>query len=249
MVKMRSMVIFFTFMGVAATLAKTSISPEMNACRQIELMVGIEFLAKGKDIPITWGEIPTIQRMRNETQGEYVDTSSINLLRHLNSFAIVPHAPVIVSEPGISKKRAAKRLFAISRDKNLASEDASGQAEGGRYAVLLSNDGNATEPHWIPESEANIILSQFKEFDPSNQPLPFPDIVRISKLSEERKQKSLQVIREHHRGKASKKKEHEIQSHSYKEGTILRWVWMALGLLIVALAGIYGYSVLRRRKV
>jgi len=219
----------------------------MNACRQIEIMVGLEFVAKGKDLPVTWGEIPTIQRMQRESQAEYVDTSSINLMRCLNSFAIVPNTPVISSEPGISRKRSTKRLFAISRYKNRAFEDASGQAEG-RYAVLVSNDGTITEPHWIPEHEANIIFSQIGGLDPSYQPVPFPDIDRISKLSEERKEKALEVIRDHYREEAAReKKERPMQNLFHRDGLIESWGWLAAGSLTLVALGVFGYVAMRQR--
>lgn len=59
---------------------------------------------------------------------------------------------------------------------------------GGRFAIVIFAEGSpSAAPSWIPESEARIIISQIKDFDPVNQPLAFDELRQLAREKQEQK--------------------------------------------------------------
>lgn len=135
----------------------------------MELEVQIDSL--GKELPKSWDDFETIGMMKN------------GLLKHqlfqaktINSFALVPTAPIIEAQPGISQEYQGHRLFLISKKENFTTNKGSG-----RYAILIKPQELDSQPmrifaDFIPEGTAKLILNKIPDFDPARQPLAFEDL-------------------------------------------------------------------------
>ena len=143
------------------------ISEETNVIRQITMCVYDDFTSASKGLPSTFDSIPSLR--------EWVDRDK-SIVSFINRLAVVPGSPTIRPERGISNSLTNCQLFAISRnnsfDKVLSSEG-DDKESGGRHSILI-NEGDI-HAIWIPENQAQLILNQIKDFDPTKQPLAFQD--------------------------------------------------------------------------
>lgn len=140
-------------------------------CRDISMSLQSEFLGKGHKLPVSLGDLDLLQEIvsRDPRYGEL-----------LNRMAVVPDAPVVMNAEGIRRDHVAMRIFAIERETNsdYAPHSEAGTPQVGRYSLWISQDGNYAAPAWILETEAQAIFNQLEGFDPSSQPLAFPDAER-----------------------------------------------------------------------
>ncbi len=146
--------------------------------------LGVAYLLEGslrgklsnQPLPGSWDEIePVVEIRKMDPRG------SLYVMKTINSFALVPGAPVIIKEPGISYEYYGKRLFLISRSEDFVPPDSPG-----RYAILIDPEGTDPEKmqtysHFIPEETAQLILGQLKGFDPKKTPVAFEDLPAIEK--------------------------------------------------------------------
>ena len=127
-------------------------------------------------LPSSWDEIEPIAEIRKmDPRG------SLYTMRTINSFSLVPGAPVIIKEPGISREHYGKRLFLISREEEPVQFNSPG-----RCVVLVdpkSIDATAlrTYSYFIPEASAQLILGQIEGFDPKKTPVAFENLPAIEK--------------------------------------------------------------------
>jgi hypothetical protein len=144
---------------------------ELRACQNLELDVSYRIGQEGKGIPESWDELMTIERMKAG-----MVKHRLNIAKAINTFALVPGAPVIGSRNGISRDYSGHRLFLISRNEIVAESLGSG-----RCAILVKPLELDDRPVrviscFVPEETAKIILEGMPEFDPAKQPLAFDDL-------------------------------------------------------------------------
>lgn len=146
--------------------------------------LGVAYLLEGslrgklsnQPLPDSWDEIePVVEIRKMDPRG------SLHVMKTINSFALVPGAPVIIKEPGISYEYYGKRLFLISRSEDVIPPDSPG-----RYVILIDPEG--TDPktmraysYFIPEATAQLILGQLKVFDPKKTSVAFENLPAIEK--------------------------------------------------------------------
>lgn len=148
------------------------ISEEASVIRQISMCVFDDFLREKKDLPKSFDDIPSLR--------EWVikETAIASLV---NDLAIVPTTPLIHAEQGISNKFTKYKLFAISRGRSfdtVISSEGSDRAIGGRHSILIDEKNSDIFSMWIPENQAQIILKQINDFDPTKQPLAFQGLTQ-----------------------------------------------------------------------
>lgn len=142
----------------------------LGICRDISMSLKDDFIDQGKSLPASFEDFPMLKSSVEKYPG---------ILKHLNTLAIVPNAPIIGEELGISRSLSGRRIFAISRNvsfdyaKNKYSSD---PVKGGRYIVAIESPSQDYPGSWISEPEAQIIFKQLKGFDPAKQPLAFQNM-------------------------------------------------------------------------
>lgn len=167
-----SYVIFHQFVSFAFSYTETTSAMQM--CRTIEIALYDDFILPGKPLPWSFENMPFLRECAEHQWAE-----SPHEFELLNDLVIVPSAPTIKKEQGISLNRAGSRLFAISRTWNFDYSkngfDRSNPRDGGRFVILISENPLSVAPSWISEQEARITLNQIVGFDPAKQPRSFDD--------------------------------------------------------------------------
>ena len=176
--------IFFTALLVSNGDSRVEIDEGGYFCRQIEMSLAEEFLKAKKPLPSSFEEM---ELLREIVARDPEDSRSIN------GMVIVPEAPKISSQRGISRTRSDRRLFAISRT---AGERKAAPNELGRYSVWISRDGTYATPEWIPESEVQLIMNQLEDFSPESQPMAFVDAEEDIREKKDRDEIIQQQMRE-----------------------------------------------------
>jgi hypothetical protein len=156
--------------------ANSTISAKMMICIEIESNLLYQFVNVRKDLPVSWDEFQTISM----TKSGLLQYQTFRA-KTINSFALVPGAPIIQPQPGISREYSGHRLFLISRDETFTKTPVSG-----RYAILIKPEELDSKPvqtysHFIHEETAQIILKQIKGFDPQRQPLAFENFDQLER--------------------------------------------------------------------
>ncbi len=185
--------IAFLLGTVNAAIAHNLETPTLGICRRLAMIVWDEVIREGHTLPESWDEIPGIGRIRNDPS--VMNPSELAII---NTLAIVPHAPEIVPEPGISRDHSERRLFVIGRKSSFdhaPSDHNFDPLKGGRFAILVAPDASDIVATWIPEPEARIILKQIEGFDPSAQSLAFKNIAQLEFEKEERHQRLMKDAR------------------------------------------------------
>ncbi len=182
--KIISLMIAFTACLVNITCATSrSLSREMNVCYDLEAFLIVRLNYEKKGLPESWNDF-------EEVAMNLMGLSKTSPLRReaINSFALVPGAPVIKPHPKIPVKYSGNRLILISRIENVVNPSLRG-----RYAILVEPQESVSQvvkahSYLIPEETAQVILKQIQNFDPKEQPFAFDDGVpnspnRASKAS------------------------------------------------------------------
>lgn len=230
-------------------MTKNRNSRELSECKQLALQFQSSRLHEdGGGLPDSWNDFITVS---NALEGK----SKIDpyQMETINSFALVPGHPIIKSHPQIPREFIGCSLLTINRKEKFAEE----YGEKGRYAILVGNPTKSSDAmppllsYFIPAEAARAILDQMPDFDPSTQPLAFePEF--IAKVERELKQKDenwREAAESNYRELAAReRKDHPVRSLLHQKKSVMRLVWMAVGLLVLAVAGLFGYSALRRRK-
>lgn len=154
----------------------------LTMVRNIEGGLHEEFLTKGRPLPDSLGKIELLNEIvrRNPNSGMLI-----------NQMAVVPGTPQIIKSEGTSHRRSDWRIFAIGRitNKDYAPEGKNDQDFSlGRYSVWITKEGTHAAAIWIPETEVQAIFKQIGAFDPSAQPVPFPEAEEMvsEKMARER---------------------------------------------------------------
>lgn len=149
--------------------AERKVPKELGFARLMTGLLANNVLLGGNRIPEGWSDFMLVNYMKKEA------IHSAFSLKSINSFALVPHSPVIKENKGIPTEFSGKRLFLISRYKiHTASSDQ------GRCVILIYPSANESDKiisaaYFIPEITAQLILNQIPGFDPTKQPLAFDD--------------------------------------------------------------------------
>jgi hypothetical protein len=168
MKKIISLILYF-FILSNCLQAKNDRPKEYAYARLMTVLFSNNRLMGGKEIPEGWSDYIQISYMKKEA------TPSASYFKAVNSFAIVPNAPLIKKQKEISTEYSGARLFLISRYK--IHTDSLGP---GRCVILLypsseKIDKVTSAAYFIPETTAQLILAQIPDFDPTAQPLAFDD--------------------------------------------------------------------------
>lgn len=210
--------------------ANSTISAELVICREIELSLKYQFINDHKDLPVSWAEFEGIRM----TKAGLLQYESFRA-KTINSFAIVPGAPIIQSQLGIPREYSGWRLFLISRDENPTKTSGSG-----RYAILikpeeLDSKSVRTYSYFIPEETAQIILKQIKGFDPRKQPLAFENIDQLERDKKARQDQLTQEVKTHLKKTGKLGKVDQTIPDDHSKGSGRYWIaWVTAGSFIAA---------------
>lgn len=159
--------------------SRTETTAAMQMCRTVEIALYEDFILPGKPLPVSFEDMPYL---RECAENQWADRP--HEFELLNDLVVVPYAPAIKKEQGISSNRAGLRLFAISRTWNFDYARKgfvrSDPMAGGRFVILISENPLSVAPSWIPEQEARTILNQVSDFDPAKQPSSFDEFAKIA---------------------------------------------------------------------
>jgi hypothetical protein len=149
--------------------ATSDLPRELGAARLMTGLLSNNVLLGGKEIPEGWGELMQIDYMKREA------TPSASYFKAINSFALVPHAPLVKKQKEISTEYSGARLFLISRYKIYTNARAPGRCVILIFPSVDKFEKNTIAAYFIPETTAQLILAQIPDFDPTAQPLAFDD--------------------------------------------------------------------------
>jgi hypothetical protein len=222
------LIISFVICAPIFVNANSSITAQMGICNQIEMSLSFRLINEKKEIPKSWDELIDIEMAKKRP----LDRNGFRV-KTINSFALVPGAPLIQSQSEIPREYRNHRLFMISREENIGKV-----SMRGRYAILIGSDGTDSKSlrsfsYFIPEETAKLILKQFPDFDPAKQPFAFTeaDFERSEKLklSEDGSYIYDQSFPE--------KKIRDIKSPQAPENTptasILLWPWLLSAFILI----------------
>jgi hypothetical protein len=243
---MKFLIIVATWFLVSfhSILARSEMSQARYACNMIELAIWDEFVSQGKPLPSSWDDITSFREMKKN-----MSTQSINTLRHINAFALVPNAPVIHAEAGISRNISDRRLFAIGRiaEFHLPSAKSNDETtQQGRYVILVTVNGDKTDSCWVLESEVQLILKQINDLDLNKQQLAFDDLDSFELARREAQNRSVQEIQQHqkivekHESNASPLRD-EPKSDNSKD--YVNWIVSGWIILILVVCSVLYYRI------
>jgi hypothetical protein len=169
------MKLFTTFFLIAfwplLSKADSRMTAEMIVSNNLVGEMYVQIDSIDQELPKSWDDFESIGMMKNQSLKHQLFRAKI-----INTFALVPGAPVIASQPGISREYYGHRLFLVSRVETFTKSQG-----GGRYAILIKPEELDSKPvrifsHFIPEEIAELILKQVSSFDPERQPRAFQDL-------------------------------------------------------------------------
>lgn len=146
---------------------------EITVCMDLAAQLSYDFRRENGDVlPEKWEDFMGIRMLKDGKLDE-----DVGYMEAINSMSLVPGAPVIRADPRISQEFVGFGLLMISKE-NTSYDRLDGD---GRYAILVGpkteNPNDRLFPtHFVPKISADAILAQIPEFDPTNQPLAFPDV-------------------------------------------------------------------------
>ena len=98
----------------ALSNAESRGTAQMTVCGSPESTLIDDFIGAKKGLPTSWDDFEEIALLKKGS----LQLDSFRI-KTTNSFALVPGAPVIQAESGISRDYQGRRLFLISREENL----------------------------------------------------------------------------------------------------------------------------------
>lgn len=203
----------------------------MRICGFLESCLVRQSIDDNKNLPTSWNDFEVISYIKKDLKNH-----SLFELKTINSFAIVPGAPLIQPESGISGEYRGHRLFLISREENITKYSGKG-----RCVILIKPEELDSKPvrtysYFIPEETALLILKQIKGFDPKEQPIAFENIDQLEREKKASQEKMEQTIRENMRTNGKFKPDNRttpgdqpsINWESYKSA------WITGGVILTA---------------
>lgn len=242
---MRLTTFLVTFTFLSGAFAENGEFTEMlSTVRNIEGGLYEGYLQTGKALPVSLEKIDLIREIVERKP------SAGNLF---NEMVLIPGAPTIQRAPDIQRSHFGWRIFAIGRTVNTENEtrrSPDGQGVPGRYSVWISPDGTYCSPGWTPETEVQAVFKQIGGFDPSSQPLAFPNAERRVAADQARRiteDREFRRLYEQHQGKEKQAEKLAAPRMVDSENAVTLWVRL-LGLS----AGIFSLAciwyVIRSRK-
>ncbi len=230
----RTLVFFLLSVFHCAALIKDKNSHELSECKKLAYNYQMfRDTGAGGSLPRSWADFETVRSMRKGDR-----QSDVNRMRLINSFAMVPGAPVIINGLGIPMDFQGCSLLLISREEKYEDDYES----AGRYAILVGSEVPGTDikpllSYFLTSKASRAILEQIPDFDPIAQPLAFePEF--IAKVEREQKAhdaQSEEEIRDYYRDKAAREeKDHSPLSVFAVDGKI-RWMPVAVTFLLLSL--------------
>lgn len=231
--------------------SKTEVPEELNWYRQIELNLTDSFIMDGKDIPSNIRDWPIIKQ---EVLSE--GKSGLFFMRMSNRLALVPRFPVISCfENTSARKHNGSRVIAISRD------PVKQENQTGRYALLQTSDPESVWVTWLAEEDARTLFKSLDDFNPSIQPLPFPEVrdrENSERLAAEREQKAIQQIvkerdfRENNRkptsvGREGKKQQNPSDGNETDKESFNLSIWVILSV-VAGILMVWLLSLMRKKS-
>ena len=169
---MKEIIIFASVFSILINFAfaKSGFPKEWGVARMFTSSLYNNELLGGKRVPDTWEDMIEISWIKS---GKI--SKSSYYIKIVNSFALVPHSPVIKKDSKIPNEHSGKRLFLISRY-----QIHTASSTQGRCMILIdpfnTESGKIiSAPYFVPEATAQLIMAQIPDFDPTQQPLAFDD--------------------------------------------------------------------------
>ena len=179
--------IIISFLLKLPAHSRVEVSAELNWYRQIGLNLTDSFVVVGKPIPDDIRDWP-IMKQEVLKSGE----SGLYFMKTTNRLAFVPKFPVISCfDKTYARKHNGSRVLAVSRT------PVTQENQMGRYVILQTSDPESVWATWLEEEDAQILFKSLGDFDPSIQPMPFPEVgdrENSERLADEREKKAIQQI-------------------------------------------------------
>lgn len=161
---------------VLRVCASGGVSGEFGVCNSLGISLSIALDQEKKELPSTWEQFELVKAIK---QGKL--NNQLFSAKAINSFALVPGAPVIQIQSGIPREYSGYRIVFISRKGSITK-----YAGTGRCALLADPGGENSKqfrvyPVFFPEVLAQVILGQIQGFDPTTQPLAFEDLTAFER--------------------------------------------------------------------
>lgn len=235
---MKTTVIYLAILlWLLAPCGATSDSTDsLSVCREIGVSLTLEYLKQGRSLP---DSLNRLEGFREYRRGD------LWALRIANSMAVVPGAPVIRLEQGISRDRVGPKLFAIGRYESFdygdpADKGVSGR--GGRHSIWIAEDGITAITNWIPEPEVRLILDQVGNFEPAAQPLPFPDVAKMERKKMDSQSDELALKEGYLRPTIGVKIRHAFDQHP------AAWIAGVAAVLMLIIGSVWNIARIRKRN-
>lgn len=191
--------IFFVILLSQYANSMVEVTEEFSWYRQIGLNLTDSFIADGKEIPNDLREWPLIKK-EILTAGK----SGLFFMKKTNRLALVPEFPVISCfNQTYAKKHNGSKIIAVSRTALIDGNRI------GRYAILQTSDLESVWATWLAEDDAQILFKSLGDFEPSKEPLPFPEVEdreNSERLAAESEEKAIrQIVKEKDLRESSRK--------------------------------------------
>lgn len=215
-------------------------TPALSIFRDITVCLKEDYLSKGKKLPDSLNEIPMFREM---TINAWKDVRSLKLI---NTLALVPGAPLIRQEDGISPSHWGSKMFAISRTHNTeySNHTFNGNPEEGRYYITITPDGANATAGWLRESQVQLFFRQVPTFEPLKQPFTFANIDEIDREQKSRLDQSNQDVT-NNLSKIKKLESKVKLTPNVPNPEKWEQSWVALFALAVILVGLLIWFVMR----
>lgn len=228
-----------------SSLALSEVTENFSNYRQIAMDLDAYVSFEKSEIPKDAKKWPMVGRI---TSPENLKSS--RMMAMMNKLALVPGYPAInCFEKTEARVHNGSKVIAISRTAE------SWEKKIGRYVIFQTFDPPSVWATWLSEEDAKTLFASLGGFDPSKEPLLFPEIekqVEFERIANERDRNERQKMaedqlaaREAKRPDLKGQPREGVGKHSTTKAHQLWWSVAAAAFLIMALAFL---SLLRRKK-
>lgn len=239
----RLIFLFFILMNLIS--AESDYKSEFVWYRQIELNLTDSYLLKGEKIPTNHREWPIIK--------DFIlveGSSSVHYMKMTNRLALVPGFPVVSEfSEKTEKKISGSRVIAVSRSPVALDRNP------GRYVILVKPNSKSVWATWFTEDDAKILFESLGGFDPSKEPILFPEVderIESERLAAEREQKEIQkIIAEQlsaREGKRSSGKSDPVEESVVTAAQPARSIWWSVASVTFVLIALITVALVRRKQ-
>lgn len=238
-------ILFLLIQFSQSALARSEATEDFSNYRQIAMDLDAYVSFEKFEIPKDATKWPMVSRITSPE-----NSKSSRMMAMLNKLALVPGYPTInCFEKTYAREHNGSKVIAVSRVAvNWANKT-------GRYVIFQTFDPDSVWATWLSEEDAKTLFTSLGGFEPSKEPLLFPEIekqVEIERIATERDRNERQKMaedqlaaREAKRPDMKGKPREGVGKHSTTKAHHLWWSVAAATFLIMALAFL---SLLRRKK-